>query len=279
MASRKKKKERKRRKRERKEREAAQSLDPQPPAAQTVKPSAENQSTAQPAEQTASKQNERESPSCAEWSVRWQGRCAIAQVFLGVCLVIFTAGQAIYGYRQWDATNNQYSAMLAQNKITEKQLNWIEMDQRPYLMIEPKDFKFEAEQPIECSMIVKNIGKTPAVIKGWGVSSGISKANVKKDTWLAYSVDRFQYDWMFEPQAGMQLLAPGASRDITLDGPADPVLKELYDSVQNGSTLLSCVGGVKYTDLSGTQHEIMTCLLFDPSKNRLVSDYKYEKND
>lgn len=203
---------------------------------------------------TAASQDERESPGGAGWAVWWQ-------VIFSACLVVFTAGQAIVGYYQWDATNKQYSAMVEQNKVAqgqldiakgqldqaskasaqvERQLAMMDADQRAWLYVSVTAEQIDSESA-SLRWKITNTGKTPARTTDIEFSVGtLGDARKVGEVLLKSSPDQTANQ--------MFVLAPGHTHQL----PQQKFpLKQLEQLGSGEGTLIILTAKVKYEDTGG----------------------------
>jgi hypothetical protein len=83
------------------------------------------------------------------------------QTFVGIGLLVFTGGQVLVGHWQWDATNKQYDAMLAQNRIAQEQLAQMREDRRAWINVIANAEEI-AKGHLAFTFELHNYGSTPA---------------------------------------------------------------------------------------------------------------------
>jgi len=248
MSRRKRKKRQKRAKREANKQQPDRQLPPPPPPANPVAENQEQQPEAKTHPPTAPQQNNGERPSRTDWPVLWQ------VVFSG-CLVVFAAAQTYTSYLNWDSTNDQYKAMLAQNETARGQLKLAEdglaltkMDQRAWLFIEqPTIESFGVGVPFLCSTKVQNIGRSPATITKRRIESRIEPRGTPIEKLVAETDTK-----VFAPIAlagGTELIMPS---DAWI-GP--PLTEKLVSGVKDGSLILTTFVRCEYL-IAGEQNKL-----------------------
>lgn len=175
MARGKHKKQRHNRQRNAQQKKSVAKVNEPLPATQPVPSDQEQAIQPVAAEQTAQNKNEGNRPQATDWTTR-------LQLTFAACLVLFTLFQVVVGHWQWSATNDQYNAMVEQNKVAqgqldiakgqldqaakasaqvERQLAMMDADQRAWLYISVTAEQINSESG-SFLWEITNTGKTPA---------------------------------------------------------------------------------------------------------------------
>jgi hypothetical protein len=211
------------------------------------------------AKQTREKQDDWKRTEALYW-------LAIADAAFGFCLVLFTLGQVIVGYWQWDATTKQYDAMTEQIAV-------MRVDQRPWLVFDIPQMATPKVGDVAYGKIrIRNSGKTPAVITGDNI------AVLKRPFVRALVVEKFgskqDYGGVLEidellsslretaDRLGAELVvAPGEEIEHTMMG-SEIIDQGAFDNLGKSVTFIA-VPYIRYRDLSGTTHESWSCFVYD----------------
>jgi hypothetical protein len=247
-----KKKRRENRKRRAEEKKAKGEITPQPTPVVIVAKEQAQMLNPKSGDEAVAKQNEKEIPHAASRSTGLQDWFAGA-------LVLFTLAQAIAGYYQWEATNNQYCAMV-------KQLDLMQLEQRPWLNV---IVNLEEPSPghLKCDVGIHNNGNTPAITKSVTLFGIAVTPPLDPDKILA------QYKKLGEPVLKANIVTPGTTMTLAH---TEFVSEQLTAEMNSKVSVFVIFGSVKYADMTGEIRETQTCWVYDPKVGNLI---QYEQHN
>ncbi len=211
------------------------------------------------------------------------------QDWFAFALVLFTFGQGIVGYMQWDATNKQYNAMLEQNKIArdglantaksvaqmEWQLDLMAGDQRPWLEIsEPVLTGMEPRKDIVISVgahfRITNSGKTAAHVK----SASIGIFTIESGKFSPEQEERILDEATLHEVKSIadEVIPPGGSTEIWGHDKGTDILRLVYNQwkdIDSGHLQVFVRGVVLYRDIGGNPGKTEWCYRWAPFRKEL----------
>ncbi len=203
------------------------------------------------------------------------GRYAFWQLIFSASLVIFTLGQVIVGYWQWDATDKQWEVMR--------------LDQRPWLSFDvPEIAPPGIPDTIHGTIQLKNVGKTPAIVTGYAVAVQIKVSDggqivFQNDDVLAHypdlGIDIDNISTALHTAANatqhQAVLAPGASTTYNVIDTMPLNDEDIGVLSENGVIIV--IAYAEYLDTSKSPHKTRTCFVYgyDSGKCRMHPQYNY----
>lgn len=175
-------------------------------------------------------------------------------VFAGV-VAAFTVVQGFTSYLQWKATNDQYSAMI--------------LDQRPWVNV--RSISIETLEPgkyLCVKVTLENAGRTPAIITSMGCMP-----------WLVDNPEVFfgtmkKRNHNFEPQPHMKrAIGPGTTSNTFVYSPK-PMTAEGLAAIESGKQTLFVIGELVYADQAKVDRHTNWCFAYAADDKRMIpSEY------
>lgn len=188
---------------------------------------------------------------------------------LTLVLACFTAQQALYARRQWQAMSDQNAIMVEQNIAIKGQLEQMRLEQRAWLSVPDQNFDdIEVNKPLCSKVILLNSGHTPGFINRGGFIIRVLKPGDDIDT-LA--------DQLYEQARSLtasMAIPPGGQFTCVQDS-GEILTPELNGRMIQGPPCLLLVGVLQYTGVATKDHETAACYVYAKQHFRIHGKYNY----
>jgi hypothetical protein len=232
----------------------------------TAKIAAKGDREAASGQQPAGNQHKWICPHCSEW-FNWLAHPRRLNLIFSGCVAFFAFVQGCTSWLQWDATRNQYSAMLS--------------DLRPWVVLETPTLSMPLTvgEKAACDGVATNEGRSPAFVFFEG--SAMAVVFVPEDE------SKFAYDDYFKIESSSPSDAPNAwkwplaqGRGMTGIICARDVLDEqTLNDIKNRRRTLMVTTVYRYVDTSKCAHKTLACWTYDPDADIFRRFGRYNEMD